>query len=84
MFSIRTPFSDINPDPAFPKTMRCALRNPVLAHVQQQEALCSELGNKNGLQACYGNQALILKARGQEKEAQELLKKQREIKAQIK
>ena len=32
--------------------------------VQQQEALCLELGNKDDLQASYGNQALILKAWG--------------------
>jgi len=33
------------------------------------EALCLELGNKGGLQANYGNQALILKAWGQLEEA---------------
>jgi hypothetical protein len=32
--------------------------------VQQQEALCLELDNKDDLQASYGNLALILKAMG--------------------
>jgi hypothetical protein len=31
--------------------------------VQWEEALCLELGNKDGLQCSYGSQALILKAR---------------------
>jgi hypothetical protein len=43
--------------------------------VQQQEALCLELGNKDGLQHSYGNQALILQAWGRLKEALALLKK---------
>ena len=32
--------------------------------LQQEEALCLELGNNDSLQICYGNQALILKAWG--------------------
>ena len=43
---------------------------------KKQEALCVELGNKDGLQACYGNQALILKAWGKLDEAMALHKKQ--------
>jgi tetratricopeptide (TPR) repeat protein len=43
--------------------------------LQQQEALCLELGNKDGLQASYGNQALILHDWGQLEEAMALLKK---------
>ena len=44
--------------------------------VQQQEALCLELSNKDGLQISYGNQALILQAWGRLEEAMALLKKQ--------
>ena len=44
--------------------------------VQQEEALCLELGNKEGLQRSYGNQALILKAWGRLEEAMALHKKQ--------
>jgi hypothetical protein len=44
--------------------------------VQQQEALCLELGNKDGLQASYGNQALILYAWGRLEEALALHKKE--------
>jgi tetratricopeptide (TPR) repeat protein len=44
--------------------------------VQHQEKLCLELGNKDGLQASYRDQALILKAWGRLEEALELLKKQ--------
>jgi Transposase len=36
-----------------------------LALLKKEEALCLELGNKDGLQASYGNQALILRAWGQ-------------------
>ena len=43
--------------------------------LQQEEALCLELGNKDGLQRSYGNQALILEAWGRLEEAFELLKK---------
>jgi len=43
---------------------------------KKQEALCIELGSKNGLQASYGNQALILKDWGQLEEAMALHKKQ--------
>ena len=42
---------------------------------KKQEALCEELGNKNGLQRSYGNQAVILKAWGKLDDAMELLKK---------
>jgi tetratricopeptide (TPR) repeat protein len=43
---------------------------------EKEEALCLELGNKNGLQRSYCNQALILKAWGRLEEAMALLKKQ--------
>jgi hypothetical protein len=42
---------------------------------KRQEALCLELGNKDVLQASYGNQALILKAWGRLEEALALLKR---------
>jgi len=45
--------------------------------VQQEEALCLELGNKDSLQRSYGNQALILKAWGRLEEAFELHKKRK-------
>jgi hypothetical protein len=51
---------------------------------KKEEALCIELGNKDGLQRTYGNQAIILREMGQDKEADALLEKQRLIKAQIK
>jgi hypothetical protein len=44
--------------------------------VQQDEALCLELGNKDGLRASYGNQAMILQAWGRLEEAFALLKKE--------
>jgi tetratricopeptide (TPR) repeat protein len=47
--------------------------------VKDRGAICLELGNKGGLQASYGNQALILKAWGRLDEALALLKKQEEI-----
>ena len=40
------------------------------------EALCLELGNKDGLQRSYGNQAVILQAWGRLEEAMALQKKQ--------
>jgi tetratricopeptide (TPR) repeat protein len=43
--------------------------------VQQEEALCLELGNKDGLQHSSGSQALILQAWGRLEEAFELHKK---------
>jgi hypothetical protein len=43
--------------------------------LQQQEALCLELGDKDGLWTSYGNQALILKAWGRLEEAFELHQK---------
>ena len=47
-----------------------------MALLKKQEALCQELGNKNGLQICYGNQALILKTWGRLDEALALLVEQ--------
>jgi hypothetical protein len=44
--------------------------------VQQQEALCLELGNKDGLSRSYGNQAVILKDWGRPEEALALHKKE--------
>jgi tetratricopeptide (TPR) repeat protein len=43
---------------------------------KKAEALCLELGNKDGLQRSYGNQALILRAWGRLEEAMVLYKKQ--------
>jgi tetratricopeptide (TPR) repeat protein len=51
--------------------------------VQQQEALCRELGNKDGLQASYSHQALILKAWGRLEEALALLKKQEALSLEL-
>jgi tetratricopeptide (TPR) repeat protein len=42
---------------------------------KKEEALCLELGSKDGLQSSYGNQAVILKDWGRLEEAFELLKK---------
>ena len=50
-----------------------------MALLKKQEAICLELGNKDGLQASYGNQALILKAWGRLEEAMALLKKREVI-----
>jgi hypothetical protein len=44
--------------------------------VQQKEAHCLELGNQDGLQVSYGNQALILRAWGRLEEAFALHKKE--------
>jgi hypothetical protein len=44
--------------------------------VQQEEALCLELGDQDGLQRSYGNQAGILKNWGRLEEAMELHKKE--------
>jgi hypothetical protein len=44
--------------------------------VKHRETLCLELGNKRGLQASYGNQALILKAWGRLEEAMALHEKE--------
>ena len=46
---------------------------------KKEEAICLELGNKDGLQGSYGNQALILKAWGRLEEALALHKKQEAI-----
>ena len=43
---------------------------------KKEEALCLELGDKDGLQTSYANQAVILHVWGRLKEAFELLKKQ--------
>ena len=43
---------------------------------QEEEAICLELGNKDGLQRSYGNQALILKEWGRLEEALALHKKE--------
>jgi hypothetical protein len=43
---------------------------------KKEEALCLELNTKDGLQGCYGNQAAIMRARGQLREALTLLEKQ--------
>jgi len=42
---------------------------------KKEEALCLELGNKDGLQRSYGNQAFILQDWGRLEEAFELFKK---------
>jgi tetratricopeptide (TPR) repeat protein len=47
-----------------------------LALHKKEEALCLELGNKDGLQRSYGNQGLILKAWGRLEEALALHKKE--------
>jgi tetratricopeptide (TPR) repeat protein len=47
--------------------------------LKKQEAICLELGNKDGLQASYGNQALILRDWGRLEEALALYKKQEAI-----
>ena len=46
---------------------------------KKEEAICLELGDKDGLSASYGNQALILMAWGRLEEALALLKKQEAI-----
>ena len=46
---------------------------------QKQEAICLELGDKDGLQRSYGNQALILKDWGRLEEALALHKKEEAI-----
>ena len=55
--------------------MRIGELKIALRILQQKEALCLKLGNKDGLQASYGNQALILSAWGRLEEAMALLKK---------
>ena len=50
-----------------------------LALLRKQEAICRELGNRDGLQISYGNQAIILQARGRLDEALALLQKQETI-----
>jgi hypothetical protein len=55
--------------------MRIGELEIALRILQRNDALCLKLGNKEGLQASYGNQALILSAWGQLEEAMALLKK---------
>ena len=55
--------------------MRIGELEIALRILQQEEALCLKLGNKDGLQASYGNQAFILSAWGRLEEAMALLKK---------
>ena len=50
-----------------------------LALHKKEEAICLELGNRDGLQRSYGNQALILKAWGRLEEALALHKKEEAI-----
>src|SRR6266446_8426964 len=50
-----------------------------MALLKKQEALCLELGSKDGLQISYGNQALILKAWGRLVEAFALHKKEETV-----
>jgi hypothetical protein len=47
-----------------------------MALYKKQEALCRELGDNDGLQRSYGNQALILQAWGRLEDAMALFKKQ--------
>jgi tetratricopeptide (TPR) repeat protein len=47
--------------------------------LKQEETICLELGDKDGLQASYGNQANILKAWGRLEEAMALSKKEEAI-----
>ena len=42
---------------------------------KKQETLCIEIGDKDGLQSCYGNQANILSLWGRLQEAMDLYKK---------
>src|SRR4051795_12783995 len=46
---------------------------------KKEEAICEELGDRSGLQASYGNQALILQDWGRLDEAMALHKKQEAI-----
>jgi hypothetical protein len=50
--------------------------DPAAHFNQPEEALCLDLGNKDGLQWSYGNQAVILQAWGRLEEAMALHKKQ--------
>jgi tetratricopeptide (TPR) repeat protein len=62
-------------DRGFEAAWRIGELEIALRIVQQEEALCLELGNKEGLQASYGNQGLILRAWGRLEEAMALHKK---------
>ena len=50
-----------------------------MALCKEQERICRELGNKDGLQACLGNQAVILYARGDLDGAMALMKEQERL-----
>jgi tetratricopeptide (TPR) repeat protein len=50
---------------------------------KKEEALCLELGNKDGLGASYGNQALILRAWGRLEEAMALHKKEEALSLEL-
>jgi len=47
--------------------------------LKKQEAICEELGNKDGMPRTCGNQALMLQAWGHLEEAMELHKKEQAI-----
>ena len=47
--------------------------------MKHREAICLERGDKDGLAASYGNQALVLRRWGRLEEALELHKKQEAI-----
>jgi len=51
--------------------------------LKKQQALCLELGDEDGLQGSYGNQAVILKDWGRLEEAMALLKKQEALCLQL-
>jgi tetratricopeptide (TPR) repeat protein len=54
-----------------------------MALLKEQERICRQLGNLDSLQACLGNQALILRARGDLDGAMALLKEQERICRQL-
>src|ERR1035438_7826780 len=54
-------------------------REEAVALHKKEEAICLELGNKDGLQASYGNQALILIQQNRLNEALVLLEKKEPI-----
>ena len=59
---------------AFSTGLRIGELEIALRILQQEEALCLELGNKDDLQISYGNQALILRGWGRLEEAFEQLR----------
>ena len=52
-------------------------------YIAKEQAIEEELDNRAGLAICYGNQALILKARGQLDEALALHHKEQAIKEEL-